>query len=119
LGTAGVILVFPRSASAKGFGGMSVTLVTAGIVLAVWCQITASVRVLALRLAGRYGSSYRAELVGGGLRLLLAGVMVVTALLHAWIAMLSTALGTAAVALLATPRDGERTEIHLGPYRRQ
>jgi O-antigen/teichoic acid export membrane protein len=120
LGTLGVVLIFPRSAVAKGFGNTETALVTAGIVVAVWFQITASVRVLALRLAGRYGKSYRAELAGGGLRLLLAAVMVVTALLHAWIAMLSTALATALVALLAVP---ERTEgeakTGLGPYRRQ
>jgi O-antigen/teichoic acid export membrane protein len=107
LGVAGVVLLFPRSASAKGFASRDITLVTVGIVLAVWFQITSSVRVLALRLEGRYGRSYRAELAGGGLRLLLAGAMVVTALLHAWIAMLSTALATALVAFLAAPTSPE------------
>jgi O-antigen/teichoic acid export membrane protein len=119
LGTLGVVLIFPRSAAAKGFGSTETALVTAGIVLAVWFQITSSVRVLALRLAGRYGKSYRAELAGGGLRLLLAAVMVVTALLHAWIAMLSMALATALVALLAIPERTEDAKTDLGPYRRQ
>src|SRR6202035_1272848 len=85
LGCLAVLLIFPRTALAKGFRPADVVLAACGILLAVWFQIASSVRVLALRLAGRYGRSYRAEIAGSGVRLAFAGLMVATALLRAWI----------------------------------
>src|ERR1700694_309027 len=71
-GAAAVAVALPRAAAAKGFGGAEIALATAGVLLCVWFQIGASLSVLALRLADRYGESYRAEITGGGVRLLSA-----------------------------------------------
>ena len=103
LGAAGVLLAFPRMALAKGFGFREAALTTGGIVLCVWFQIASSLRVLALRLADRYGASYRAELAGGVARLALAALLVVSALLKSWLGVLSSAAGAAVVAVLARP----------------
>jgi O-antigen/teichoic acid export membrane protein len=125
LGAAAVILVFPRIAAAKGFASGDILLVTAGIVIAVWFQITSAVRLLALRLDGRYGRAYRAEVASGGVRLVATVLMIGTALLHAWIAMLATAVAAAAAALLSTPPPRSLPEpiemplAGLGAHRRQ
>ena len=103
LGAAGVLIAFPRMAMAKGFGLREAALVTGGIVLCVWFQIASSLRVLALRLADRYGASYRAEVAGGLTRLALAAVLVAVALLKSWLGVLSAAAGSAVVASLARP----------------
>jgi O-antigen/teichoic acid export membrane protein len=120
LGVAAVVLLFPRVAAAKGFATRDILLVTAGIVLTVWFQITSAVRLLALRLDGCYGRSYRAELSGGAVRLVATGLMIAAALLRAWIAMLATAVAAAAVALLAVAKlpTGEPLG-DLGGYRRK
>jgi hypothetical protein len=79
--------------------------------------------VLALRLADHYGLSYRAEMAGGALRLLLAGLLVLTGALRAWLGVLSNALGAAAVALMARPAAGEPGDpeagVDLRPYRQR
>lgn len=121
-GAAGVVLAFPRVAAAKGYGGGEVALVTLGVLACVWFQIGASLRTLLLRLADRYGQSYRAELAGAGLRLLLALGMAASSLLRSWLGVLASALGTATVAGLARP--GSRPEsaaatADLRPYRRR
>lgn len=117
LGAAGVVLAFPRAASGKGYGTVEVALVTAGILLCVWFQISASLRTLVLRLADLYGQSYRAEIAGAGLRLLLALGMAASALLRSWLGVFVTAAGTAATALLA--RSGSAAPpADLRPYRR-
>src|SRR5436305_3648579 len=120
LGAGPVLLAFPRIAAAKGFGLRESLLATAGILLCVWFQVSASVRVLALRLADRYGLSYRAELTGGGVRLLLALILVVCGWLWAWLGVLVSSFGAAATAMIARPaRLGPetRTEADLRPYR--
>jgi O-antigen/teichoic acid export membrane protein len=122
IGAGAVLLAFPRIALAKGFGLRESLLSAAGILLFVWFQMNASVRVLALRLADRYGLSYRAEMAGGGVRLLLALVLVATGLLRAWLGVLVSSFGTAATALIArTTRPGPGTlkEVDLRPYRRK
>lgn len=120
IGAAGVLLAFPRAATAKGFGLGEVLPVAAGILLGVWFQIGSSVRVLVLRLADRYGRSYRAEMAGGGVRLLLAAALVAFGALRAWLGVLSAALGSAAVALLARERkEAPTAEADLRPYRRR
>jgi O-antigen/teichoic acid export membrane protein len=103
LGAAGVLIAFPRIAVAKGFGLREALLVTGGIVLCVWFQIASSLRVLALRLADRYGASYRAELAGGLTRLALAAFLVASALLKSWLGVLTAVAGSAVVAALARP----------------
>jgi O-antigen/teichoic acid export membrane protein len=119
LGAAGVLLAFPRIAAAKGFGLRETLLVTGCILLGVWFQVSASVRVLMLRLKDRYGASYRAELTGGGLRLLLALGLMVSGLLRAWLGVLTSALGSAAVALLARGEGKPQAADDIRPYRRQ
>ncbi len=125
LGAAAVAVAFPHAAAAKGYGRAEIVLSLAAILFAVWFQIGAAVRVLALRLSDRYGASYRAEVIGAVLRLLLTAAMVVSALLQAWIGVLASALGTAATSLLAgrwlavrgAPQGS--TETDLRPYRRR
>jgi O-antigen/teichoic acid export membrane protein len=119
LGAAGLLLAFPRIAAAKGFGLWEALLATAGILLCVWFQVSSSVRVLALRLMDRYGLSYRAELAGGGTRLLLAALLVATGQLWAWLGVLVSSLGAAATSLFARPGLATRAEGDLGPYRRK
>jgi O-antigen/teichoic acid export membrane protein len=135
LGAAGILLAFPRSAVAKGFALGDAAAVTAALLLCVWFQIASAVRILALRLAGSYGRSYRAEVAGGVVRLVIALLMVGTSLLRAWLGMLGSALGAAATATLAgvapTARRlpavepqldagaGRAVAPDLGPYRRQ
>jgi len=101
VGCAGVLLLFPRAAATKGFGLTEALAAAAAVLVATWFQISASVRLQVLRLAGRFGLSYRAEMTGAALRLLLALVMAATALLYGWLGMVAAAAGTVAVAWLA------------------
>jgi len=118
LGAAGVLLAFPRSAAAKGFGVVDVAAVTAALLLCVWFQMSASVRLLALRLHAHFGRSYRAEVAGAGVRLAVAMLMVALSLLRAWLGIVGSALGAAVSATLAG-RGGATSAPHLAPYRRQ
>jgi O-antigen/teichoic acid export membrane protein len=118
LGAAGVLIAFPRIAVAKGFGLREALLVTGGIVLCVWFQIASSLRVLALRLADRYGASYRAELAGGLTRLALAAFLVASALLKSWLGVLTAVAGSAVVATLARPAMAAAS-IDLRRFQRQ
>ncbi|HEX9943783.1 MAG TPA: hypothetical protein VGG03_17360 [Thermoanaerobaculia bacterium] len=120
IGAAAVLVAFPRLAAAKGYGVGEALLVTGGIVLCVWFQIAQALRVLALRLADRYGASYRAELAGALTRLLLAAALVASALLRSWLGVLAAAAGSAAVALLARPAlRTAAAPVDLRPYRRK
>jgi len=120
LGAAGVLLAFPLFASSKGFAWTPIALATAGILVHVWFQIQTSIRVLALRLRGRYAQSYRAEVSGAALRLLLAGAMKLTQLFSAWIGVAVTALGSALSATLARPQKPTVTwSEDLGLYRKR
>jgi O-antigen/teichoic acid export membrane protein len=121
LGAAAVLLVFPRSAAAKGFGALDVALVTAALLLCVWLQIAASVRLLALRLGGHYGRSYRAEVAGGAVRLATSLLMVAASLLRAWLGMLGMVMAGALTARLARPAEAPASAARasLGPYRRR
>jgi O-antigen/teichoic acid export membrane protein len=119
LGALTVAAAFPLLAGAKGYGLRESLLVTGGIVLGVWFQISSSIRVLALRLADRYGQSYRAEVTGGGLRFVLVLALLASRLLWAWLAVLASTVASAAVATLARPVEGTRSGIDLRPYRRR
>lgn len=124
LGAAAVVVAFPRAALAEGYGTTEIVLSLIAVLATVWFQIDAALRVLSLRLADRYGVSYRAEVAGAVLRLLLTTGMVVGALLHAWIGVVASALGTAATALLAgrggTPRPAVKAGgADLRPFRRR
>lgn len=125
LGAAAVVIAFPYAAAAKGFGWWQIALVTAGILINVWFQIQASIRVLALRLHNRYAQSYRADVGGTVLRLLLAGLMVVTQQLAAWVGVAATAASTGLSALIARPAAPIAPTIAggpaagLAPYRRK
>lgn len=120
LGTAAVLLAFPLVAGRKGYGPGEALLTTGGIVLCVWFQIAQSLRVLALRLTDRFGASYRAELAGGLTRLLLAVVLIASALLRSWLGVLSAAAGSAVAALLARrPEEETARAADLQPYRRK
>lgn len=119
LGAVGVAIALPRMATAKGFHAGETALATAAVLFCVWFQISASLRILTLRLADRYGESYRAEIIGAMLRLALAGILVASALLYSWLGILVTGLGTATVALLARQSVGPPAGGDLRPYRRK
>ncbi len=119
VGAAAVLLAFPLTAAAKGFAHLDIGLATAGIVVGAWFQITASVRVLALRLNDRYGQSYRAEMAGGALRLAAALAMIGAALLRAWIAVAAAAAAAAIVARVARDRAPRPAAADLSSHRRQ
>jgi len=123
-GTAAVLVAFPRAAAAEGYGTVEIALVTAGIVLTVWCQIHASLGTLALRLADRYGISYRAELAGAAVRLLAVIGLIAASLLSAAPAVFAGLASIATVALLARPGRSEMLPpaapgFDLRPYRRR
>ncbi len=122
-GGVAVAVAFPWIAGGKGFGLRESLLVTAGILLCVWFQIVSSLRLLTLRLADRYGVSYKAEMGGGLARLLIAAVLVVTARLEAWLGVLASAAGSAAVTALALAggpdTGGASVATGLRPYRRR
>jgi hypothetical protein len=117
-----VAIALPVLAADKGFTSWEVGLALAGVLLCVWFQIRVSLRVLALRLRAAFGRSYRAEIAGSGLRLGLAGLMAITGWLHAWLGVLSVALGSALTARLVRP-EGEVSRpvapAELGIYRRK
>ncbi len=119
LGAVAVVATFPRMAEAKGFGLAESLLVTAGILLCVWFQIGSSLRLLVLRLADRYGPSYRAEMAGGLTRLVLAAVLVAAAQLVAWLGVLTSAAASAVVVSLARPDLAGAPRVDLRPYRRK
>jgi O-antigen/teichoic acid export membrane protein len=119
LGAVGVAVILPRLAAVKGFHAGETALATAAVLFCVWFQISASLRVLTLRLADRYAESYRAEMAGAVLRLALAGILVASTLLYAWLGILATGLGTATVALLARSSVGPPVGGDLRPYRRK
>ncbi len=124
LGMLAVLAAFPAAAAAEGFSAGESLLATAGILLCVWFQIDASLRLLTLRLQDRYGRSYRAELAGALLRLGATAALIALAWLEAWLAILATTAGTALAARLATaaePAEAGAAESvpPLGPYRRR
>ena len=120
LGTVVVAVAFPLAALAQGFRIPETLLVVVAICLGVWFQIGAAVRLLVLRLSGNLGLSYRAEIAGGAVRLVLALVLAAPALLTAWLALAAAAAGsavTAYVARWAGPPTPPPTGA-LGPHRR-
>jgi O-antigen/teichoic acid export membrane protein len=120
IGAAGVAAMFPRAAAAKGYGAREIALSAAGILLCVAFQIPSSLRLLDLRLADRYGRSYRAELAGSGVRLLWAMGMIAASWLVAWAGILASALAAATVAFMARPAaPPEPLAVDLAPYRRR
>lgn len=124
-GAAVVAFALPRAALAEGYGTAEIALATVAVALCVWFQIGSSLHLLALRLADRYGESYRAELAGGGVRLLLALAMVAASLTWGWLGVFASAAATATVALLARPGAGSGAQADLPgktdlrPYRRE
>jgi O-antigen/teichoic acid export membrane protein len=119
-GAVAVLAGFPFWARSEGFGTLESALAAVAVALAVWFQLVSSIRLLVLRLHDRYGQSYRAELLGGALRLALAGALVVAALLHAWLGVLTAALASAGVAWAARDERRETPQASdLAPYRRK
>ncbi|HEX4498309.1 MAG TPA: hypothetical protein VIE43_21710 [Thermoanaerobaculia bacterium] len=122
LGAVAVVAAFPAVAARQGFERRDIVLCMAGILLCVWFQIRVSLRVLVLRLRSALLRSYRAEMAGAVLRLGLAGVMVLTSWLQAWLGVLASALGAALTARLARPDPSPATAAppeELGLYRRR
>ncbi len=124
VGAVAVLAGFPFWARAEGFATLDSALAAVAVALTVWFQLVSSIRLLALRLHDRYGRSYRAEILGGTLRLALAGFLVVSALLHAWLGVLTAAASSALVAWAArdpdqAPESERPSATDLAPYRRK
>jgi O-antigen/teichoic acid export membrane protein len=120
-----VLAALPAAARAKGFAAGEVALVTAAVLLAVALQIGAAVRLLVLRLHDRYAQSYRAEIAGAALRLVLALGLAAAAALRSWVGVLLAAAGSALTLVLVrdahTGAAGARTPSQppaLAAYRR-
>jgi hypothetical protein len=94
-----VLVGFPLVAWRQGFAGAESLLTAGAVICAVWFQIDASLRLLALRLDGSYTASYRAELAGNGVRLALALVSI--QIMSGWLGMIIAAAGVAVTARLA------------------
>lgn len=122
LGALVVAATLPFAALAKGFPAVDVGLATLAVIGTAGLQVVSVIRTLALRLHDRYGQSYRAELFGAGLRLLLAAGVVAAAWTHAWLALITAMAGAALTAWLArnpsTPRLDHAGVAQLGRYRR-
>lgn len=119
-GGVAVVVAFPWLATNRGFALGGASLATAAIVVTVAFQLTAAIQLLELRLHGRYGHSYRAEIGGGGVRLVMALILVAVAFLPAWAALLSGALGTGTVAWLSRPEGRIRLPAgDLRPFQRR
>ena len=101
IGALGIVTVFPLVAMGEGYSGAEVALATAAVLAAAWFQMEAGIRILALRLGGRYGASYLAEMASGVARLVLAAGIVASGLRYGWLAMATTALAAALMAALA------------------
>ena len=116
-----VALVLPAAAARKGFALGSACAVTGVVLAAVWSQIVSSPRLLVLRLGGRYGASYRAEVWGSALRLILTLAMVASAFLRAWAGLAASALGVMLTAHLADSPAAhlERRAGDIAPFRRR
>jgi O-antigen/teichoic acid export membrane protein len=112
VGAAAVLAIFPSTARTKGFSWVEIALVTAGIIAATWFQIVSSLRLLILRLHGRYGQSYRAELAGGAIRVAAVLLMIAAAVLRAWVAVVGVMVATAVVARLAASAEGRPAAAH-------
>lgn len=121
LGAVAVVSLFPPWATAEGFTLGQSLAVAAAVLATVWFQIVSSVRLLDLRLGDQYGRSYRAEVVGAGVRLVLALAVVGVASHATWLAVTTSAAALAMVAFLARPAAPEaRTPAaSLAPYRRR
>jgi O-antigen/teichoic acid export membrane protein len=107
VGAVAVMAAFPYAARSRGFGWGEIPLVTAGILICVWFQIQASIRTLALRLRDRYAQSYRADVGGSLLRLIVAGAMVLTGQLAAWLGVAASAAASALSTAIARPERAE------------
>lgn len=120
LGSVAVVVAFPFLAIVKGFPALDAMLAGCAIAAAVWFQLVSSIRLLTLRLHDRYGRSYRAELLGGAVRLGLAAVIVVSSLLRAWLGVLAGAVASAVVAWAARDPQREGSPVSdLTPYRKR
>lgn len=119
-GALAVLAGFPLVARNKGFGSTSALLAAVAIVAMAAFQVTGSVRVLVLRLADRYGRSYRAELASASTRVAIVAVMITASWLLAWVGVLGNAVAAGTLALVAGPvLAGPAATVALAPYRRR
>lgn len=95
--------------------GLGVTVTLWGVLivlLAVWFQIAGSIRLVVLRTEGRYRESYYAETLGSVGRLIAAGGMVASSMLHGLLGIVTNALASFLTANTANRycKDGSATE---------
>jgi O-antigen/teichoic acid export membrane protein len=114
-----VAVALPRSALSQGFRALDVGLITLGVLASVWLQIGASLSILTLRLQDNYGTSYRAEIAGGAVRLVSACLLVVTKTLYSWLGIFVNAVAIGTVGLLSRTNDPGLAKIVVGEHRRK
>lgn len=98
-----VAIALPVTAHASGFALVPAALCAAAVVASSGFHIVSGMRLLSLRLEGQYGAAYRAEIAGNAVRFVLAVLIVVSLLRHAWLAVTSGALALAVMAWLMRP----------------
>ena len=114
LGAAAVVLLaFPRTPRRQGVRPRRVAAGDGGHPVCVWFQISASIRVLALRLDDRYGRSYRAEMAGGVSASCSPAALVAAGAAPAWLGVLAAAAGAAGWPALAPA--ARRADLAGGP----
>ena len=105
--------VFAGLALSNGLGAVATCAGALIIIAGAWFQITAAIHLVTLRLAGRYGASYRAELFGAAARLAGAAVMAVSSMVYAVPALVAGALGSLLTARAAASRTGPGDARHV------
>jgi O-antigen/teichoic acid export membrane protein len=84
------------------------------VLLAVWFQITGSIRLVVLRTEGRYRQSYYAEFLGSVGRLIAAGGMVASSMLYGLLGIVTNALGSFLTASTANRYDKDGLTAEAG-----
>jgi hypothetical protein len=115
-----LLAVLLATGTARGFGRSEILLAGGAALAGLWFQIGVSVQTVDLRLRGRFGKAYAADLVAALSRLALAGVLVATHQLAGWAGVLCNAAASAFGGIAATRGEPREPAFvgSLAPYRR-
>ena len=103
-----VVAVIVRWGGGASLTAMDLAALSALVLAIVWWQIVGTTRLYDLRLHGRYGESYRAEMAGALVRLALAGLIIYLGWRNATAAV-ATALAAALVTAWTSNRGAGMT----------
>jgi O-antigen/teichoic acid export membrane protein len=112
VGTPVFLGIFGSLALRNGFGPEQTSVSALIVIVGVWFQARAAINVTALRLVARYPESYRAEFLGALARLIGSGIMAVSSLSYALLALMINAVASVltSVASQMASVDGERDQ---------